>query len=84
MICLRRTTQAQQALAKSQKTHALSYLRSKKDLEQVLAKRTSSLGMLQGVLLKMDSSAGDVAVRSFLSPLRASFPRTGLLLTRAP
>lgn len=58
-----RAEQAKAALTKGLKSQALSYLRSRKDLEAVLSKRIGSLGTLQGVLLKIDSSAGDVAVR---------------------
>jgi len=57
-----RAEQAKGALAKGLKSQASSYLRSRKDLEAVLGKRVGSLGTLQGVLLKIDSSAGDVAV----------------------
>jgi len=41
---------------------ALSYLRSKKQLEELLVKRLGSLETLQGVLMKIENAANDIEV----------------------
>ncbi|KZO97862.1 hypothetical protein CALVIDRAFT_554340 [Calocera viscosa TUFC12733] len=57
-----RTSKVKESLGKKQQETALSYLRSRRQLEEVLAKRTSSLETLQTVLLRIEAAAGDVEV----------------------
>ncbi|WWC68242.1 uncharacterized protein I206_102165 [Kwoniella pini CBS 10737] len=55
---------AKKQLAKGQKTTALSYLRSKKQLEDLLAKRISSSEQLGTVIRSIDQAKGDVEIMS--------------------
>ncbi|CDZ96763.1 Uncharacterized conserved protein [Phaffia rhodozyma] len=57
-----RANQVKEALRKNQKTVAMSYLRSKKSLEELVLKRLSSLETVQGVLLKIETAAGDIEI----------------------
>lgn len=79
-----RSTGAKAALAKGLKSQAVALLRSRKELEAVLDKRAGSLGTLRGVLLQIDSSAGDVAVRPRLLSRRPAHSPTETLTLSAP
>ncbi|EPQ32388.1 uncharacterized protein PFL1_00584 [Pseudozyma flocculosa PF-1] len=50
------------ALQAKQKGQALSYLRSRKTLEDLLNKRMGSLETISGVLIKVEQAAGDVEI----------------------
>ncbi len=54
-----RTAQIKDALRRKQQEQAKSYLRSRKALEELLARRTSASETLGGVLLKIEQAAGD-------------------------
>ncbi|KAJ3501133.1 hypothetical protein NMY22_g19029 [Coprinellus aureogranulatus] len=56
------TKQASEALKKDRKAHALSYIRSRKQLQELLAKRLSSLATLESTLITVEAAAGDVAI----------------------
>ncbi|OCH92214.1 hypothetical protein OBBRIDRAFT_818381 [Obba rivulosa] len=63
-----RTQQITVALGQKRQEIALSYLRAKKQLEDVRKKRLSSLDMLQSTLLRVEESAGDIEImRSYES-----------------
>ncbi|WWD08285.1 hypothetical protein V865_006396 [Kwoniella europaea PYCC6329] len=53
---------ARKQLAKGQKNAALSYLRSKKQLEDLLAKRIASSEQLGAVIRSIDQAKGDVEI----------------------
>ncbi|KAK6903398.1 hypothetical protein I203_106901 [Kwoniella mangroviensis CBS 8507] len=53
---------AKKQLAKGQKNAALSYLRSKKQLEDLLAKRIASSEQLGAVIRSIDQAKGDVEI----------------------
>ncbi|WWC59757.1 uncharacterized protein I303_102319 [Kwoniella dejecticola CBS 10117] len=53
---------AKKQLAKGQKTAALSYLRSKKQLEDLLTKRIASSEQLGAVIRSIDQAKGDVEI----------------------
>lgn len=57
-----RSRLASTALSKKQKDVALSHLRGRKQLEDLLRKRLNSLDMLQSTLLRVEASAGDVEI----------------------
>lgn len=46
-----------------QKEMAMSHLRSKKELENLLSKRFTSLETIQSTLLHVESAAGDIEAR---------------------
>ncbi|KDQ60963.1 hypothetical protein JAAARDRAFT_125410 [Jaapia argillacea MUCL 33604] len=50
------------ALRQKQKDVAMSYLRSRKQLEDILKKRLGSLEILQSTLLSVETAAGDVQI----------------------
>jgi len=56
------TEKIQSALRQKRKSIALSYLRSKKQLEDLLTKRLGSLEILQTTLIQVEGAAGDVEV----------------------
>lgn len=58
----RRTQQISDALRQKRKDTALTYLRARKQLEEVLKKRLGSLELLQSTLLRVVTSAGDIEV----------------------
>lgn len=61
---VRAQTKATTFLKQNQKTIALSYLRSKKQLESVLEKRVGAVEQLRTVLRGIDNAQGDVEVSS--------------------
>ena len=58
----RRTQQITDALRQKRKEIAMTYLRGRKQLEEVLKKRLGSLELLQSTLLRVETSAGDIEV----------------------
>lgn len=60
------TKKASASLLQKRKPLALSYLRSKKQLEDLLTKRLGSLGILESTLIQVEGAAGDVEVRCAL------------------
>lgn len=50
-------------LKQKRKEIAMSYLRSRKELENLLSKRLRSLETIQSTLLQVESAAGDIEVR---------------------
>ncbi|KAJ2913218.1 hypothetical protein MD484_g7193, partial [Candolleomyces efflorescens] len=50
------------ALKKDRKSLALSYLRSRKQLQEVLARRLGSLATLESTLITVEAAAGDVEI----------------------
>ena len=62
LIFYRTTRKASSALRLKQKSVALSYLRSRKQLEEILTKRIGSLGTLESMLMRVESAAGDIEV----------------------
>ncbi|KAF4576717.1 hypothetical protein EYR36_004696 [Pleurotus pulmonarius] len=56
------TTKASTALRANQKPVALSALKSRKQLADILGKRLGSLGVLEGTLLSVEAAAGDVEI----------------------
>ncbi|KAJ7120503.1 Snf7-domain-containing protein [Mycena crocata] len=56
------TQKASAALQQKQKPLALSYLRSRKQFEEVLRKRLGSLETLEGTLISVETAAGDVEI----------------------
>ncbi|KAH9946121.1 uncharacterized protein BXZ73DRAFT_36916 [Epithele typhae] len=57
-----RTQQASNALRHKRQETAMSYLRSRKQLQEVLKKRLISLELLQSTLLRVETSAGDIEI----------------------
>jgi hypothetical protein len=53
---------ASSALRRKQKPVALTYLRSKKQLEDLLRKRLGSLELLESTLIRVEGAYGDVEV----------------------
>ncbi|KAE9399738.1 hypothetical protein BT96DRAFT_919926, partial [Gymnopus androsaceus JB14] len=66
---------ASSALAQNQKPMALSYLRSKKLLDELLSKRLGALANLEGTLIQVEGAAGDIEIlasyKSSTSTLRS-------------
>ncbi|KAF6763991.1 hypothetical protein DFP72DRAFT_956150 [Ephemerocybe angulata] len=56
------TRQASEALQKERKPLALSYIRSRKTLQEVLSKRLGSLATLESTLVTVETAAGDVEI----------------------
>ncbi|KAG5635861.1 hypothetical protein H0H81_009844 [Sphagnurus paluster] len=56
------THKASAALQQKRKTVALSHLRLKKQLEDLLAKRLGSLDNLEATLLRVEAAAGDIEI----------------------
>ncbi|KAF8589981.1 hypothetical protein K439DRAFT_1644850 [Ramaria rubella] len=57
-----RTTKITEQLRRKRKETAMSYLRSHKQLEDLLSKRLQSLETIQSTLLQVESAAGDIAI----------------------
>ena len=47
----------------------MSYLRSRKQLEELLAKRLGSLHILESTFIRVEAAAGDIAVGLYISNL---------------
>lgn len=62
-----RLTKIKDLLGQGSKTLAMSYLRSKKQLEELLTKRLGSQETLQTVLSRIESAATDIEVGHTLS-----------------
>ena len=60
--CSRSTKKATLALQRKQKSLAISYLRSRKQLEDVLQKRLASLATLESTMISIEVAAGDIGV----------------------
>ena len=58
-----RTSKISAALRQKRKEVALSHLRARKELEELLRKRLSSLDNLHSTLIRVETSAGDIQVR---------------------
>ncbi|KAJ4487765.1 Snf7-domain-containing protein [Lentinula aciculospora] len=56
------TEKAGEALKQKRKPIALSYLRSKKELNELLTKRLGTLGNLEGTLIQVEGAAGDIEI----------------------
>ncbi|KAJ3763887.1 Snf7-domain-containing protein [Lentinula raphanica] len=56
------TEKAGEALKQKRKPLALSYLRSKKQLDQLLTKRLGALANLEGTLIQVEGAAGDIEI----------------------
>lgn len=56
------------------KSLALSYLRSRKQLEDVLTQRLGSLEILQSTLLRVEAAAEDIRVRHLSLTVADSYP----------
>jgi len=59
---LRRTEKASSALKQNRKEIALSHIRARKQLEDILVKRSKALGDLESTLWTVEHAAGDVEV----------------------
>ena len=57
-----RATKITEQLRRKRKEMVLSYLCSRKQLEDLLSKRLRSLETVQSTLLKVESAAGDIEV----------------------
>lgn len=57
-----RQSRVETCLREKKRKQALSYLRSRKMLEELLEKRTNSLETLHGVLIKIEQAASDVEI----------------------
>ncbi|KAF8583189.1 hypothetical protein K439DRAFT_1647301 [Ramaria rubella] len=57
-----RATKITEQLRRKRKEMAMSYLRSRKQLEDLLSKRLRSLETIQSTLLQIESAAGDIAI----------------------
>ncbi|KAF5389917.1 hypothetical protein D9757_003686 [Collybiopsis confluens] len=56
------TAKASEALKQQRKTIALSHLRSRKPLEDLLSKRLGALANLEGTLIQVEGAAGDIEI----------------------
>ncbi|KAH9483712.1 hypothetical protein JR316_0003188 [Psilocybe cubensis] len=56
------TRKASQALQQKRKAVALNYLRSRKQLEDLLHKRLGSLGTLESTFISVEAAAGDIKI----------------------
>lgn len=63
---------AADALRQKRKILALGFLRSRKQLEDLLGKRLSSLSTLEGTMVSIETAAGDVQVSSLMAPRKFS------------
>jgi hypothetical protein len=61
------TQKASAALHQKHKAVALSYLRSRKQLEDLLTKRLGSLHTLESTFIRVEAAAGDVEVGIFMT-----------------
>ena len=68
------TEKATAALRQKRKELALSYIRSRKQLEDLLKRRLGSLETLQATLLRVEAAAGDIEVRSYFKLPRLALP----------
>jgi len=66
------------ALGQKQKLIAMSYLKSKKQLEDLLAKRLRSLEVLESTLIRVEGAAGDVKI---MKAYESSTATLGMILT---
>lgn len=66
------------ALRRKQKEVALSHLRTRKLLEDILRKRLSSLDTLESTLIRVETAAGDVEVRISVASSVESNPNTNM------
>ena len=57
------------ALQQKRKPAALTYMRSRKQLEDVLSKRLGSLNTLESTFITVEAAVGDVEVRDFFFSL---------------
>ena len=64
LFCYSRAAKIMEQLRRKRKEMAMSYLRSRKQLEDLLSKRLRSLETVQSTLLQVESAAGDIEVRS--------------------
>jgi len=62
---LRYKIKAATAIRQQHKSLALSYLRSRKQLEDVLKQRLGSLEILQSTLFRVEGAANDIQVHSY-------------------
>lgn len=62
LLPFRSHEKAKKYLASKQKNIALSYLRSKRHLEDLLAKRVASSEQLRAVIRSIDQAKGDIEV----------------------
>ena len=60
------TRQISDALRQKRKEIAMTRLRTRKQLEEVLKKRLGSLEVLHSTLLRVETSAGDIEVCCFI------------------
>lgn len=72
--CMEKATAA---LRQKRKELALSYIRSRKQLEDLLKRRLGSLETLHATLIRVEAAAGDIEVRCYISlpPLHIFSPR---------
>lgn len=63
IIILRCTRKASSALQQKRKAVALTYIRSRKQLEDLLSKRLSSLTILESTFISVEAAVGDIEVR---------------------
>ena len=64
-MALRCTRKASSALQQRRKPAALAYIRSRKQLEDLLSKRLSSLNTLESTFISVETAVGDVEVSVF-------------------
>ncbi len=69
-LIFRHKAKAANAIRQQHKSLALSYLRSRKQLEDVLTQRLGSLEILQSTLLRVEAAAEDIRVPRLLSHCR--------------
>ena len=62
LLLCRRTEKASSALKQNRKEIALSHLRARKQLEDILVKRSKALENLESTLWTVEHAAGDVEV----------------------
>lgn len=79
------TEKAAEAVKRNQRNIALSYLRTRKQLEELLERRLSSLANLEGTLITVEAAAGDIEVRALItSPSRCIYDSTRFLPPSSP
>ena len=64
-IFIRYTRKASSALQQKRKPAALTYIRSRKQLEDLLSKRLCSLSTLESTFITVEAAVGDVEVLDF-------------------
>ena len=60
--CNRCTEKAADAVRQSRKDYALSFIRSRKELDKILKQRLGSLEVLQSTLLRVEAASGEIQV----------------------